>query len=192
MEETTSWKNHSFTLLIFGGIIVLCSIFFALGMVVGRTQGRHIADMAYAEKISKEKTPGDGVDTFKLNYFDETTNPKPDLTLQPEPPPERPAPPPREAPKPPKEPKPEPTKPTAASSISGGQVLQVFSTKDEKVALQELKRVIAKGFKARVLTVTVNNVKLHRVVVGPYKESEINLAKKDLQAKGYKEAFVPK
>jgi hypothetical protein len=83
--------------------------------------------MAYAEKISKEKTPGDGVDTFKLNYFDETTNPKPDLTLQPEPPPGAPA---GHLhvrqPKPPKESKPEPTKPTAASSFSGDSPAVLF------------------------------------------------------------------
>jgi hypothetical protein len=34
-----------------------------------------------------------------------------------------------------------------------------------------------------------DNVTLFKVVVGPYKESELSLAKKDLEAKGYKGAF---
>lgn len=38
MEESTSWRGHSFTLLVFAGIVVLCSVFFVLGMMVGRTQ----------------------------------------------------------------------------------------------------------------------------------------------------------
>ena len=39
MEEQTTWKGHSFTLLVFTGIVVLCSIFFILGMLVGRHAG---------------------------------------------------------------------------------------------------------------------------------------------------------
>ena len=38
-----SWKGHSFTLLVFTGIVVLSSIFFILGMLVGRSQGQKIA-----------------------------------------------------------------------------------------------------------------------------------------------------
>src|SRR6266481_9036996 len=38
-----SWKNHTFTLIVFTGIVVLCSIFFILGMLVGRTQGQKLA-----------------------------------------------------------------------------------------------------------------------------------------------------
>src|SRR5437899_1765104 len=38
MEEQTTWQGHTFTLFVFTGIVVLCSIFFILGMLVGRTQ----------------------------------------------------------------------------------------------------------------------------------------------------------
>jgi len=195
MEEATSWKNHSFTLLIFGGIIVLCSIFFALGMVVGRTQGRHIAEKAYAEN-EKEKAPEGGSDNFPLSFYKETTTPTPDLGLQPQPPAEQRADPPAPRTLPPsREAKPTPPKPTAppvTAAASGEQFLQVYATKNEKQAQQELKRVKSKDFKARILQGEKNNVKLFRVVVGPYKESEISLAKKDLQAKGYKDAFIAK
>ena len=45
-NEQTSWKGHTFTLLVFTGIVVLCSIFFILGMLVGRDQGQKIASSA--------------------------------------------------------------------------------------------------------------------------------------------------
>jgi cell division septation protein DedD len=197
MEETASWKNHSFTLLIFGGIIVLCSIFFALGMVVGRTQGRYIAEVAYASK-AKEKAPADGSDNFPLNFYKETTTPTPDLGLQPQPPAEvRAEPPAPRTPPPSREskstPPPKTAAPPAEKAVTAGEkLLQVYATKDEKQAQQELKRVKSKGFKAMILQGEKNNVKLFRVVVGPYKESEISLRKKDLQAKGYKDAFIAK
>src|SRR5437867_2410008 len=53
MEEQTSWKGHTFTLMIFGGIVVLCSIFFVLGMLVGRAQSLKIANIASAEAAAK-------------------------------------------------------------------------------------------------------------------------------------------
>jgi hypothetical protein len=86
MEETTSWKNHTFTLLIFGGIIVLCSIFFTLGMVVGRSQGRQLAETDFQERENKKSPAEVAGDNFQLNYFDETTGDNPDLTLKPTPP----------------------------------------------------------------------------------------------------------
>ena len=44
----------------------------------------------------------------------------------------------------------------------------------------------------KLQTITKDNAKVYRVVAGPYKDSEISLAKKDLQAKGYKGAFLAK
>ena len=42
-EEQASWKGHGFTLVVFAGIVVLCAIFFVLGMTVGRQQGQRAA-----------------------------------------------------------------------------------------------------------------------------------------------------
>src|SRR4051794_31442165 len=53
MEETASWKAHSFTLMVFAGIVVLCSIFFILGMLVGRNQGQKMALAAAGSAASK-------------------------------------------------------------------------------------------------------------------------------------------
>ena len=46
MQEQTTWKAHSFTLLVFTGIVVLCSIFFVLGLLMGRAQGQKSAAIA--------------------------------------------------------------------------------------------------------------------------------------------------
>ena len=55
MEEQTTWKGHTFTLLVFTGIVVLCSIFFILGMLVGRAQGQKFASAATALAKSEAK-----------------------------------------------------------------------------------------------------------------------------------------
>src|SRR5436190_11020170 len=79
MEDQTSWKGHSFTLLVFTGIVVLCSIFFILGMLVGRAEGQKLAgavpggasskneakaapkedkqDLSFYESLKKEEPP---------------------------------------------------------------------------------------------------------------------------------------
>src|SRR5262245_22385929 len=72
MEDQTSWKTHSFTVLVFTGIVVLCSIFFILRMLVGRTQGQKLAfrtsasaaAKADAKPIAKEETRPD------LTFYD--------------------------------------------------------------------------------------------------------------------------
>ncbi|HET9218171.1 MAG TPA: SPOR domain-containing protein [Terriglobia bacterium] len=84
-ESTTSWKNHSFTMLIFGGIVVLCSIFFVLGMLVGRNQGQKIAETAFRQEEAKKSVAAPVSDDLPLNFYSETTAPNPNLTLQPAP-----------------------------------------------------------------------------------------------------------
>ena len=74
---------------------------------------------------------------------------------------------------------------------SEDRYLQVVATKDQQKAKAELKRVQSKGFKALIMEGTVKNERWHRVVVGPYKESEMAMATSDLKAKGYKDV-VPR
>src|SRR5579864_8531305 len=79
MEEQTTWKGHTFTLLVFTGIVVLCSIFFILGMLVGRAEAQKVAgtdpggasakneakaapkedkqDLSFYESVRKEEPP---------------------------------------------------------------------------------------------------------------------------------------
>src|SRR5262249_23612576 len=56
MEEQTTWKGHSFTLVVFAGIVVLCSIFFILGTLVGRAQGQKMAAAAAMAPAAKTDT----------------------------------------------------------------------------------------------------------------------------------------
>ena len=70
--------------------------------------------------------------------------------------------------------------------------MQLMSTKNQKQAKSELKKVQSKGFKGVIMEVTLQNERWHRVVVGPYKESEINLTLSDLKAKGYKDPRLMK
>src|SRR4051812_48288122 len=48
MDDQTSWKGHTFTLMIFGGIVMLCSIFFVLGMLVGHSHSLKLSTVAAA------------------------------------------------------------------------------------------------------------------------------------------------
>jgi len=223
MDETnTTWKNHSFTLLIFGGIVALCFIFFVLGMLVGRNQGQRQAEIAAAEEAAS-KPVAETAEDFPLEFYAQTTEEKPALKLQPVP--ETPAstavtPSAPETPQAEKttvtaklqpveanlQPaakttseksaataKPPSTPRTTAKSPAAREVfLQVTANKNEKQASQELKRVESKGFNGKILTGKTSGGRIHRVVVGPYKESEINLVKSDLAAKGYKGVFVTK
>lgn len=198
MDEQTSWKSHGFTLLIFGGIVVLSGIFFVLGMLVGRTQGRQIAEAIFKERAANAPAAEAG-ENFPLKFHEETTGDKPDLRLEPAPP--------APAPSPSKDSRPAMSAPRQESKASGkaaskpvvakakapGVFLQVFATREEKKAREELKKVQSKGFtRAKILEVIADNVKWHRVVVGPYKESEAQLTISDLRAKGYKEVIIRK
>jgi cell division protein FtsN len=216
-ENITSWKSHGFTLMIFVGIVVLSSIFFVLGMLVGRNQGKHAAEVAFAEQSSRKPSVESGAEDFPLDFDNQSTEQKPDNTLQPVPTasaqPVTPDPPAstasKNAPKPPTpEPKadkkpaapPKPpappkatektaeAKPPAPKPSSVADVyVQVFASKTEKGAEAELKRVQSKGFKARIRPFKASGRTLYCVCVGPYKDSEFKGAKASLQAKGYKD-----
>src|ERR1041385_2529084 len=72
MEDQNSWKGHTFTLLVFTGIVVLCSIFFILGMLVGRGQAQKTAFAASANATAKADTKAVSSDESKpeLTFYD--------------------------------------------------------------------------------------------------------------------------
>src|SRR5437762_6675689 len=71
MEEQTTWKGHTFTLLVFTGIVVLCSIFFILGMLLGRAQGQKVAAAALNGAALKiEAKPAPKEDNPPYTFFD--------------------------------------------------------------------------------------------------------------------------
>src|SRR5215467_1728758 len=76
MEDQTSWKGHSFTLLVFTGIVVLCSIFFILGMLVGRTQGQKIAFAAVSAAGRADGKPAPKEESKPdLTFYDSVKEP---------------------------------------------------------------------------------------------------------------------
>ena len=87
MEDQTSWKGHTFTLIVFTGIVVLCSIFFILGMLVGRTQGQKLALAASVSAAARaDSRPVPREDSKPdLTFFDSVQKTEPS-SLEPPPP----------------------------------------------------------------------------------------------------------
>jgi cell division septation protein DedD len=192
-EETPSWKGHSFTLLVFTGIVVLCSIFFVLGMLVGRSQGQRIAEIAAAEEGAKNNQAQPLPET-SLDYFKQTTAAAVDEPFTPAIPAPTTAEPstastPAAAP-PPKPPEPESVlpKPTADKPY-----LQIVATKDMKEADKARVKVQSKGFKAIIVPADPGKNAMNRVWVGPFEsKADAEMAKTELEAQGFKKPFIPK
>jgi cell division septation protein DedD len=166
MEETT-WRGHTFTLFVFAGIVVLASIFFILGMLVGRAQGQKSAAAASSGSV--------------LNV-----DARPALKEEELPP----APPPRdESPKrvePPASTTPAPPPLPAARNYGGNfQIAALSKSADAEKLLRELKK---KGFSGFILPPAANEDNpLFRVQVGPFDSpSEVQEARKQLEAAGFK------
>jgi len=178
MEEQTTWKGHSFTLLVFTGIVVLCSIFFILGMLVGRDQGHKIATIAAVEAASTtdaKPEPKDAKPDLLTFYDSVEKNSKP--VLEPIIPPKVEAPPPPQpAPKP-------------SASVSNASIhYQVGALPQLARAEKLLSDVKKKGFKGFILSPPPGDKNpYYRVQVGPFADSlEAESAKKKLEAAGYK------
>jgi cell division protein FtsN len=173
MEEQTTWKGHSLTLLVFAGIVVLCSIFFILGMLVGRQQGQKIASITTAEAATTKpdaKAPEE--EKPELTFFSSVEKEKAAPALEPAPDP----------PKPERSTKPEPSGP--ANSIN----FQVGAVKKSRDADKLLGEVKQKGFKAFILAPSPGEANpFFRVQVGPFSDSvQAESARKRLEAAGYK------
>lgn len=203
MEEQVSWKGHGFTLAVFAGIVVLCGIFFVLGMTVGRQQGQRAAQAALNSSVAKaaaseartqsqndstELSSYAGVDTKKsatLVSEPELEPAKPERTApEPEAPPTKTVPPPLPAPKPATKNAP-PLAPAAPSTSSAGY-LQVDALEKAAAANKEVDDLRKKGFSAIIVEPGGKN-KLYRVQVGPFSNAvDRDDALTRLQALGYK------
>jgi cell division septation protein DedD len=213
MEETASWKGHSFTLLVFGGIVALCSIFFVLGMLVGRSQGQRMAEMASADTDAKKQIEASAakadlkiLGTPESSPFndEEAAATGNDIKAKPAP----------EAPKPPVSPAPAPTTSTTAATASKAATktpakpaakpaaepstkiyLQVAAVRQLKDAQRELQNVKSKGFpSALILSPSAGDSSpFYRVQVGPYAtDAEAAAARRQLESKGFKQVLVKK
>ncbi len=172
LDDQSSWRGHSFTMLIFGGVVVLCSIFFILGMLVGRAQVEFVAATTPAELSAEETDP----DEFDLTFYESVE--------QDEPPPlesVRPAAPaqhleaPREAIR------------SGPQDVEAYITLQIAALSNAEQAAKLIEEIRSKGFgKAFILSPAPGDASgLHRIQVGPFSEAEAGLVQRQLEAQGY-------
>ena len=185
MEEQTTWKGHTFTLFVFTGIVVLCSIFFILGMLVGRAQGLKIASSsAPAAPLRTEISPSPNQEKQDFTFYDGVKKPEP-LTLQPAPATSDPP------------PKAEPASqidsalaspPEITSKPANSINYQIGAVRKSSDAERLLKGVKKKGFRAFILEPAAKDPnKYFRVQVGPIDDPvEAQEIKGKLETAGYK------
>ena len=175
MEEQTTWKGHSFTLLVFTGIVVLCSIFFILGMLVGRQQGQKFASAAVAPaKSDARAAPKEDKPDFT---FYDSVRKENQAALQPAPAPSPIIP----TKKPDREPAP-------AAAVSGNvMTYQIGAVRKAADAKKLLDRVKKKGFHAFIVAPVEGDPNpYYRVQVGPFTDLvEAEVAKKKLESEKY-------
>jgi cell division septation protein DedD len=170
MEDQTSWKGHSFTLLVFTGIVVLCSIFFILGMLVGRAQGQKLVANAPAASSAKNEvkvSPKD--DKPDLTFFE--SRKEDSFQAAPFKPAPQPDPPPVETPKE----KPATAVKTAEKAspapitVINWQIAAVRKDADAQKLLDEVKK---KGFKKAFILAPAqaDSNPYFRVQVGPFSD----------------------
>ena len=177
MEDQNSWKGHTFTLMIFGGIVVLCAIFFVLGMIVGRMQGFKMATVAAAEAAAKttvvQQSMLDERSALRLPEASDadTLTPREPVITKPDPAPVRPT------------PKVEPPRASSAGAVT----LQVGAWRKQTEAEKQLRDLKRKGFpRAFILApVATESNPVYRVQVAA-SAAEADSLKRKLETSGYK------
>ena len=203
MEEQTSWKGHGFTLVVFAGIVVLCAIFFVLGMTVGRQQGQRAAQAALNSSAAKAaaaeaRTQSQNDNAELSSYAGIETKRAATLVPEPVPEPAKPEPP---APAQTVPPAAKPSVTAAASAApappatktapvtpptSNAGFLQVDALEKASAANKEVDELRKKGFSAIIVEPSGKN-KLYRVQVGPFSSvGDREDALDKLKAMGYK------
>ena len=180
MEQQTSWRGQTFTLVIFGGIVVLCSIFFVLGMLVGRTQGLKLATIATAEAATKPEAADPAAkDRPEHTFFEavEKNKPAPLETLPAKPAAPAPAPPKVEAPPP----------------VVEVVTIQVAALPKADSAEKIVEKLRAQGFRAFSVAPAPDDPKpFYRVQLADPNGVEAESLKRKLVGAGYKDAMIRK
>jgi len=174
MEEQNSVRGQGFTLMIFGGLVALCAVFFILGMVVGRGQGSQAAagDPAPLAAALPAAEDDAGLDFYEAVTRDEL------------PPLEETGPPASEAgPAEARQPLPAQTAPAPGSEAV---MLQLGAFRVEQTALGLATEVRERGFFSIVLRPAPGDESgLYRVQVGPLASSEAVRVRSQLETAGY-------
>jgi cell division septation protein DedD len=189
-----SWKGHSFTLLVFTGIVVLSSIFFILGMLVGRSQGQKIASTSAPAAASKaDAKAAKEEDKTDFTFYDSVKkDPSAALapvTAKPEPP--APGPSAQTKAAAPLEQLPPPPVTSKPANAVNYQVGAVKKSADAERLLSDVKK---KGFKAFIMSPTADEANPYfRILVGPFTDPiEAEQVKKNLEAAGFKKPMLKK
>ena len=179
MEEQTTWKGHTFTLFVFTGIVVLCSIFFILGMLVGRAEGQKLAGAPTGGASARsEAKAAPREDKQDLSFYDSLKKEEPPAL--------------QSAPAKP-EPAPEPLTlepPKTDANMVNYQVGALAKLADAEKLLAKVKK---DGFtRAFILSPPEGDPKpFFRVQVGPFSDLlEAQDVKKKLESAGYQ--AIPK
>jgi len=187
MDDQTSWKGHSFTLVVFTGIVVLCSIFFILGMLVGRAQGQKLAFSVSAAAATRadSRPAAREEDKPDLTFYDSVKKAAPP-SLEPPPPPKiEPVIP--DTTKPgalERDPAPASAVPPAPANVLNYQIGAVRKSSDAEKLLDKVRK---KGFRAFILAPPADDPNpFFRIQVGPFADViEAGEAKKKLESAGY-------
>jgi cell division septation protein DedD len=184
MEEQTTWKGHTFTLFVFTGIVVLCAIFFILGMLVGRSQGQKFAAAASASAKTEAKAVQKD-DKPDFTFYDSVKKDD-SAALQPAPAAALPEP----APAPVDPPKTTAAAPKTAPPVSepsGALNYQIGAVRKPADAQKLLENIKKKGFRAFILDPPNGDPnRFFRVQVGPFTDPiAAQDAKKKLESAGY-------
>jgi cell division septation protein DedD len=208
MDEQVTWKGQSFTLLVFGGIVFLCSIFFVLGMLVGRGQGKSAA--AEPDKVKEAAESAENASSargakptnsshesitlgqeankdFKVDEVKEPApaparTPTPEKSVKPTP---KAAVSPTPAP-PAATPKAAPSKPASPTPVKM-IYLQVNAVASDTAAKKQAAELQKAGFTSVVMGGGDGAKSLYKVQVGPFATTaDMDIAKHKLEALGYK------
>ena len=170
MDEQTAWRGHSFTLLIFGGVVVLCSIFFILGMLVGRNQVPVTAVEAIPSVTDDAAIEPEDIDLRFYEAVDADEPPPLEVAASPSPPPP---------------PEPEPV--AAPEEVRLALTLQIAALRNADQAESLRGEIATMGFPSFVLRPGADDATaLYRVRVGPFSdEAEAARVRAFLEAEGY-------
>jgi cell division septation protein DedD len=204
MEEVTTWKGQTFTLMVFTGIVVLASIFFILGMLVGRAQGQKVS-VADLNPLTKTEVKSAAAENKQeLSLYDSAKKEPPAVfervPTKLEPPAVSPAPAklqPAAAKPQPAAAKPQPVtakhqpapertpeiKPSSGNLVNY-QVAAVRKPSDAEKLLEGVKK---KGFRAFIVPPAPGDANPYfRIQVGPFSDpAEAQETKKKLESAGY-------
>jgi cell division septation protein DedD len=181
MEDQTTWKGHTFTLLVFTGIVVLCSIFFILGMLVGHAQGQKTAAAAAPEEsLTADAKPELKEDKPDFTFYDAVKK-EPPAVLEHEPP--KPDPPVISPPRV-KSNVADPPVTSKPSNVVNYQIGAVRKSADAEKLLSAAKQ---KGFRAFILApARTDKNPFYRIQVGPFADPvEAQDVKERLERAGY-------